>query len=52
MSFGIPIYLVRCDVHYWSSLTPACLLASAWVAIASNLFAEKFIAGFTVGAVK
>jgi multiple sugar transport system permease protein len=30
----------------------ACLLASAPVAIVYNLFLDRFITGFTVGAVK
>jgi multiple sugar transport system permease protein len=49
---GIPIFLVRGDVYYWGSLMAACLIASLPVAFIYNLFLDRFIAGFTVGAVK
>ncbi len=52
VSVGVPIYLVRGDVYYWGSLMAACLLASVPVAIVYNLFLDRFIAGFTAGAVK
>ena len=49
---GVPIYLVRGDVYYWGSLMAACLISSLPVAVLYNLFLDRFIAGFTVGAVK
>jgi multiple sugar transport system permease protein len=49
---GIPIFLVRGDVYFWGSLMAACLVASIPIAILYNLFLDRFIAGFTVGAVK
>jgi multiple sugar transport system permease protein len=49
---GIPIFLVRGDVYFWGSLMAACLIASVPIAILYNLFLDRFIAGFTVGAVK
>jgi multiple sugar transport system permease protein len=49
---GIPIFLVRGDVYFWGSLMAACLIASLPVAFIYNLFLDRFIAGFTVGAVK
>ena len=49
---GIPIFLVRGDVYYWGSLMAGCLIASLPIAILYNLFLDRFIAGFTVGAVK
>jgi multiple sugar transport system permease protein len=49
---GVPIYLVRGDVYYWGSLMAACLIASLPIAFVYNLFLDRFIAGFTVGAVK
>jgi len=49
---GIPIFLVRGDVYYWGSLMAACLIASIPIAFLYNLFLDRFIAGFTVGAVK
>lgn len=52
VSVGVPIYLVRGDVYYWGSLMAACLIASLPVAVMYNLFLDRFITGFTVGAVK
>jgi multiple sugar transport system permease protein len=52
VSVGVPIYLVRGDVYYWGSLMAACLIASLPVAVMYNLFLDRFVAGFTVGAVK
>jgi multiple sugar transport system permease protein len=52
VSVGVPVALVRGDVYYWGSLMAACLLTSVPIAIVYNLFLDRFIAGFTVGAVK
>jgi multiple sugar transport system permease protein len=52
VSVGVPIYLVRGDVYYWGSLMAACLIACLPVAVMYNLFLDRFITGFTVGAVK
>ncbi len=49
---GVPIFLVRGDVYYWGSLMAACLIASLPIAVVYNVFLDRFIAGFTVGAVK
>ena len=49
---GIPIFLVRGDVYFWGSLMAACLITSVPIAFLYNLFLDRFIAGFTVGAVK
>ncbi|HKM66999.1 MAG TPA: carbohydrate ABC transporter permease [Candidatus Acidoferrum sp.] len=49
---GIPIFLVRGDVYYWGALMAACLIASLPVAFLYNMFLDRFISGFTVGAVK
>jgi len=49
---GIPIFLVRGDVYFWGSLMAACLITSVPIALLYNLFLDRFIAGFTVGAVK
>ena len=49
---GVPIFLVRGDVYYWGALMAACLITSVPIAILYNLFLDRFIAGFTVGAVK
>jgi multiple sugar transport system permease protein len=52
LGVGIPIFLVRGDVYFWGSLMAACLIASVPIAFFYNLFLDRFIAGFTVGAVK
>ena len=52
VSVGVPVALVRGDVYYWGSLMAACLITSAPLAIIYNLFLDRFIAGFTVGALK
>ena len=49
---GVPIYLVRGDVYYWGSLMAACLITSLPIAAVYNVFLDRMIAGFTVGAVK
>jgi multiple sugar transport system permease protein len=49
---GIPIFLVRGDVYFWGSLMAACLIASLPIAVLYNIFLDRFISGFTVGAVK
>ncbi|HSM92155.1 MAG TPA: carbohydrate ABC transporter permease, partial [Anaeromyxobacteraceae bacterium] len=49
---GVPIFLVRGDVYYWGSLMAACLLTSLPIAALYDVFLDRFIAGFTVGAVK
>ncbi len=49
---GIPTFLIRGDVYFWSSLMAACLIASLPIALLYNTFLDRFIAGFTVGAVK
>jgi multiple sugar transport system permease protein len=52
VSVGVPVALVRGDVYYWGSLMAACLITSVPIAVIYNLFLDRFIAGFTVGAVK
>ncbi|HEY1260199.1 MAG TPA: carbohydrate ABC transporter permease [Stellaceae bacterium] len=49
---GVPTFLVRGDVYFWGSLMGACLIASVPIAIVYNLFVDRFVAGFTVGAIK
>src|SRR5689334_12963016 len=52
VSVGVPVALVRGDVYYWGSLMAACLITSIPIAIIYNVFLDRFIAGFTVGAIK
>jgi multiple sugar transport system permease protein len=49
---GVPTFLVRGDVYYWGSLMAACLITSLPIGIVYNIFLDRFIEGFTVGAVK
>jgi multiple sugar transport system permease protein len=52
VSVGVPVALIRGDVYYWGSLMAACLVTSIPIAILYNFFLDRFIAGFTVGAIK
>jgi multiple sugar transport system permease protein len=49
---GVPTFLVHGDVYFWGSLMAGCFIASVPVAIVYNFFVDRFIAGFTVGAIK
>jgi multiple sugar transport system permease protein len=52
VSVGVPVALVRGDVYYWGSLMAACLITVIPITVVYNLFLDRFIAGFTVGAVQ
>jgi multiple sugar transport system permease protein len=52
LGVGVPTFLIRGDVYFWGSLMGGCLIASVPIALVYNLFLDRFIAGFTVGAVK
>jgi multiple sugar transport system permease protein len=52
VSVGVPTHLIRGDVYYWGSLMAAALITSVPIAFVYNLFLDRFIAGFTVGAIK
>ena len=52
VSVGVPTFLVRGDVYFWGSLMAACFIASVPIGIVYNFFVDRFIAGFTVGAIK
>ena len=52
VSVGVPTELVRGDVFFWQSLQAATLLVAVPIALVFNLFLRRFIAGFTMGAVK
>jgi multiple sugar transport system permease protein len=49
---GVPTFLVHGDVYFWGSLMAGCFIASIPVAILYNFFVDRFIAGFTAGAIK
>jgi multiple sugar transport system permease protein len=52
ISTGVPTELIRGDVFYWQSLQAAAVLVAIPITFAFNLLLERFIAGFTMGAVK
>ena len=52
ISIGVPTELVRGDVFFWQSLQAATVMVAVPIALVFNLFLERFITGFTMGAVK
>jgi multiple sugar transport system permease protein len=52
VSTGVPTELVRGDVFFWQSLQAATILVAAPIAAAFTFFLDRFVAGFTLGAVK
>ena len=52
VSVGVPTFLVRGDVYFWGAMMAACLIASVPIAIIYNFFVTRFVAGFTMGAIK
>ena len=52
ISVGVPTELVRGDVFYWQSLMAAAAIVAIPVGIIYNIFLDRLVAGFTMGAVK
>lgn len=52
ISVGVPMNMIRGDVYYWGPLMAAALISSVPIAIVYNAFLDKFIAGFTMGAIR
>jgi multiple sugar transport system permease protein len=52
LSVGVPTELVRGDVFFWQELQAAAILVAVPIAFVFSLFLDKFISGFTMGAVK
>ncbi len=52
ITLGVATDLVRGDIYFWGELMAGALIAAIPVAIAYNLFLDRFIAGITGGAVK
>ena len=52
ISMGGPTKLVREDLFFMQSLQAATLLVAIPIALVFNAFLKRFIAGFTMGAVK
>ena len=52
ITLGVTTDLVRGDVFFWGEIMAGALIASIPVAIAYNLFLDRFITGITGGAIK
>jgi len=52
ISVGVPTNLIKGDVLYWQSLMASAVIVAVPVALVYNLFLNRFIQGFTLGAVK
>ena len=52
ISIGVTTELIRGDVFFWQSLMAAAALVAIPMALLYNVFLDRFISGFTLGAVK
>jgi multiple sugar transport system permease protein len=52
ITLGVATDLVRGDIFFWGEIMAGALIASIPVAIAYNIFLDRFISGITGGAVK
>jgi multiple sugar transport system permease protein len=52
ISVGVPTNLVRGDVFFWQSLMASAVIVAVPVALIYNFFLDRFVQGFTLGAVK
>jgi multiple sugar transport system permease protein len=52
ISVGVPTNLVRGDVFFWQSLMASAVIVAVPVALIYNFFLDRFVQGFTMGAVK
>jgi multiple sugar transport system permease protein len=52
LSVGVPVELIRGDVFFWQSLLAAAVIVALPVGFVYNLFLDRLVAGFTMGAVK
>lgn len=52
ISVGVPTELIRGDVFFWQSLLASTVIVAIPVGIVYNLFLDRLVAGFTMGAVK
>lgn len=52
ITLGVATDLVRGDIYFWGELMAGALIASVPVAIAYNIFLDRFISGITGGAIK
>jgi multiple sugar transport system permease protein len=52
ITLGVSTDLIRGDVFFWGEIMAGALIAAVPVALAYNLFLDRFISGITGGAVK
>jgi multiple sugar transport system permease protein len=52
ISIGVPTELIRGDVYYWQALEASAVITALPIALAFNMLLNKFITGFSLGAVK
>ncbi|WP_207943537.1 carbohydrate ABC transporter permease [Actinomadura sp. KC345] len=52
VSTGVPTQLIRGDVFFWQSLQASTVITAVPIAFFFNLFLDRFVTGFTMGAVK
>jgi multiple sugar transport system permease protein len=52
ISTGVPTVLIRGDVFFWQSLQASTFVVAVAIAFVFNLFLDRFVHGFTMGAVK
>jgi len=52
ISVGVPTNLVRGDVFFWQSLMASAVIVAVPVALVYNFLLDRFVQGFTMGAVK
>jgi multiple sugar transport system permease protein len=52
ISVGVFTELIRGDAYFWQSLMAATAVIAFPVAFIYNLFLDRFVKGFTLGAVK
>jgi multiple sugar transport system permease protein len=52
ISIGVTTELIRGDVFFWQALMAAAIIVAIPTAFLYNLFLDRFIEGFTLGAVK
>jgi multiple sugar transport system permease protein len=52
LSVGVPTVLIRGDVFQWQSIQAASIVVAIPIALVFNLLLQRFVTGFTMGAVK
>jgi multiple sugar transport system permease protein len=52
ISVGVTTELIRGDVYFWQSLMAGAIIVAIPVALIYNFFLDRFVTGFTLGAIK